>query len=68
MNPQKIIEQLNEIKIMITSNQFQKEIFTIKNLDELYGVQIVQLTNYLLKSCSLITSQPTGLYSSIELR
>ncbi|MXO06448.1 AlpA family transcriptional regulator [Flavobacterium sp. HBTb2-11-1] len=33
MNPQKIIEQLNEIKMMITKgNQFQKEIFTIKDL------------------------------------
>ena len=31
MSPQKIIEQLNEIKMMITKgNQFQKEIFTIK--------------------------------------
>ena len=33
MSPQKIIEQLNEIKMMITKgNQFQKEIFTIKDL------------------------------------
>lgn len=33
MNPQKITEQLNEIKMMIIKgNQFQKEIFTIKDL------------------------------------
>ena len=32
MSPQKIVEQLNEIKMMITKgSQFQKEIFTIKD-------------------------------------
>jgi len=33
MNTLKIIQELNEIKLMITKgNQFQKEIFTIKDL------------------------------------
>lgn len=60
MNPQKIIEQLNEIKMMIIKgNQFQKEIFTIKDLMAYTGFS--ESTIHKLSSRKLIPhNKPTN--------